>query len=93
MKVKLASVGNPDFGQHPDQPLYGCEADKIVPVKSFKEASELCQQFIEDNDLGAGNWSGGEIFNDKNEVIAHVSYNGRVWEGQRWNPDSKEIKL
>lgn len=95
MKVKLASVGNPDFRQDPDQPLYGCEPNKIIPVKSFKDARELCMKFIEENDLGSGNWDGGEILNDKDEVIAHVSYNGRVWEGKptAWNSNVKEITI
>lgn len=93
MKVKLASIGNPDFRQDPNQPLFGSESNKIVPVKSFKEASELCVKFIEDNDLGSGNWYGGEIYDDKGKVIAHVSYNGRVWEGQNWSTHAVEIKF
>lgn len=93
MKVKLASIGNPDFGQDPDKPMYGCEPNKMVKVKTFKEASEACVKFIMDNDLGSGNWFGGEIYDDNNKVIAHVSYNGRVWEGQYWNSKTKEIKI
>lgn len=93
MKVLLASCGNPDFGQDPDKPLFGCERNKWVVVKDFKEASEQCQKFIEDNELGGGNWSGGKIINDKLKIIAHVSYNGRVWEGEHYSADAKEIKL
>lgn len=93
MKVRLSSVGNPDYGQNPNQSLYGSEPNKTVTVKSFKEASKVCQKFIEDNDLGGGNWDGGLILDDNNKVIAHVSYNGRVWEGESWTSNTKEIKF
>lgn len=93
MKVKLASVGNPDFGQDPNRPMWGCEKNRTVTVASYKEASEVCSKFINDNDLGGGNWTGGEIYDDKNKVIAHVSYNGRVWKGDFNNEPREEIKF
>ncbi len=95
MKVKLSSVGNPDFGQNPNQRLYGSEKNKVVTVTSFKEASDVCRDFIDNNDLGSGNWSGGEILDENNKIIAHVSYNGRVWEGRigDWNGNTKQIEI
>ena len=90
MKVKLSSVGNPDFGQNPNKPMWGVK-NKTVKVNSFKEASAVCQKFIDENDLGGGNWTGGEILDENNKVIANVSYNGRVWEGESNNPVRKEI--
>lgn len=93
LRVTLASVGNPDFNQNPNRPMWGCEKNKTVTVASYKEASEVCSKFINDNDLGSGNWAGGEILDDKNKVIAHVSYNGRVWEGKSWSSTTKEIKF
>jgi hypothetical protein len=93
MKVKLSSVGNPDFGQNPNQPMYGCEKNKTVKITSFKEAKEICMKFIKDNDLGGGNWNGGQIMNDEGVIIAHVSYNGRVWEGADYSTDAKEIAI
>jgi hypothetical protein len=61
---------------------------------SYKEASEVASKWISDNDLGAGNWSGGEIA-VKGTVVAHVSYNGRVWEvskdSPKWSNNAKEI--
>lgn len=92
MKVKLESVGNPDMGQDPNKPMYGCEPNKVVPVKTFKEARDACMKFISENGLGAGNWSGGQILDD-DKVIAHVSCNGRVWEGESWTAETKEIKV
>lgn len=91
MKVTLSSAGNPDHGQNPNQSLFGCEKNKSIKVNSFKEASDVCKKFIDDNGLGSGNWEGGQIFDDAGKQIAHVSYNGRVWEGKTWTPNAKEI--
>lgn len=96
MKVLLSSVGNPDFGQNPNESLYGCEHDMEVEVDSFEKASLLCQEFIRRNDLGGGNWSGGLITEGKKK-LANVSYNGRVWKIEKGAPqysgNNKEIKL
>jgi len=93
MKVILSSIGNPDFRQDPNQPLFGCEPCKTLPVSSFKEARDLCVKFIGDNDLGSGNWNGGQILDENEKIIAFVSYNGRVWEGSDYSKDAKEIKI
>lgn len=93
MKVVLASVGNPDFNQDPNRPMYGCEKNKEVKVETFKEASETCVKFIIDNDLGSGNWAGGDIKDDTGTVIAMVSYNGRVWKGSSLTGTNEEIKF
>ena len=39
MEVILASRGNPDHFQDPEQPVYGCESDSKVTVNSLEEAS------------------------------------------------------
>ena len=93
MKVKLSSVGNPDFNQDPNRPMYGCARNKIVPVATFKEASEVCMKFIADNNLGGGNWSGGDIADESGKVIALVSYNGKVWKGSTLTGRNEEIKF
>lgn len=49
--VELSSVGNPDFGQDPSKPMYGCEPNKNVPVSSFKDAAKKCVDFTSRNDL------------------------------------------
>lgn len=53
-------------------------ANKQVSVKSFAEAATLCREYIHDNELGAGNWAGGQVFKGTQQV-ARISYNGRVW--------------
>lgn len=83
--VKLASVGNPDFGQNPNEPLWGAEPDKEVQVKDLREASIVCREFISDNDLGSGNWVGGQVYEDGKQ-IARISYNSRVW---KYEPEKK----
>ena len=50
-----------------------------VEVKSLAEASQTCRQFIDEYDLGGGNFSGGEVKHN-GIVIARVSFNGRVWD-------------
>ncbi len=76
-KVTLSSVGNPDRGQSPGRSLPGVKKITLV-VRTMKEASEACQKYIAANDLGGGNWSGGDIICD-DKIVARVSYNGRVW--------------
>lgn len=75
--VTLSSAGNPDFRQDPSRSLPGVRK-KRVPVTSLCEASAQCRAYIEANDLGGGNWTGGQVFAGKIQ-IAQVSYNGRVW--------------
>jgi len=77
MKVKLASCGNPDHFQDPDLPMYGCESNHYITVKTLEEASTVCRKFIERNYLGGGNWSGGKIY-ENNKYIAQISYSGKI---------------
>lgn len=87
MKVKLSTCGNIDHNQDPTKPLFG------IPVEtkecgSFEAASNICQEYIFQYEIGGGNWTGGQIYSDKGEQIARVSYNGRVWDMQ-----GKEIAI
>ena len=83
MKLILSSVGNPDHNQNPNKSMFGCEPNKEITVSSFKEASEKSRAFINKNGLGAGNWSGGDVIDEETgNIIARVSYNGRVWNGK-----------
>ena len=78
-RVRLASVGNPDFGQNPRARKYGAAPNRWQKVGSIAEASSACRQFIADNELGGGNWSGGDVQDASGKVVARISYNGRAW--------------
>ena len=77
MRVVLRSVGNPDFGQDPTRELWGCEPRRVENVSNFKEASDVCLKFIRENNLGGGNWAGGDIYSG-HERVGKVCYNGRI---------------
>ena len=76
--VELSADTNPDFGkdswegQVKIKPIY-------ETVRTMADASKAVRRFIEKNNLGGGNFTGGRVWDDREEV-AHVSYNGRVWE-------------
>lgn len=78
--VTLASVGNPDFDQDCTRPLPGV-GNATVVVESISEAAAECRKFIDENELGAGNWAGGLVMDSRGQAIAEVSYNGRIWLG------------
>ncbi|MDH5784846.1 MAG: hypothetical protein OEZ16_04460 [Chromatiales bacterium] len=82
MEVILASCGNPDHFQDPDRPMWGCEDNCKITVKSLDDASAKCREFIERNELGSGNWAGGDVYED-NKCIAQIGYNGRVIQSQQ----------
>ncbi|MBC8551916.1 MAG: hypothetical protein ISR69_14800 [Gammaproteobacteria bacterium] len=77
MKVELASCGNPDHFQDPNQPMYGCEDNHYITVKTLEEASIVCRNFIERNFLGGGNWIGGKVY-ENNDCIAQISITGKI---------------
>jgi hypothetical protein len=60
-------------------------------VNSLLEAKNLTQQFIKEYSLGGSNWIGGRVIDNDNNFIAHISYNGRVWESEDY--PSKEIEI
>ena len=79
-RVLLANVGNPDFRQDSERPLPGSRSGLWVKASSLREAAEICRTYIHDEDLGGGNWAGGEVqLRETNETVAEISYNGRAW--------------
>lgn len=89
MIVTLKADPNPDFpvGEWPGHVRI---EEKTVGVSSFDEARRVCREFIEENDLGGGNWTGGQIWDD-GAPVAYVSYNGRVWRGALGTWPTEEI--
>jgi hypothetical protein len=76
--IRLSSVGNPDFGQYaPLSPPEVFEADTL------KEIRDAARTYIEKWDLGGGNWDERKaLVREGKKVVAHISYNGRVWAGR-----------
>jgi len=74
--VVCKSVGNPDHRQDPDKPI---SPQNFYAVNTLQEASDKCSEYITEWDLGGGNWAGGDVYDVDGKIIAHVSYNGRVW--------------
>lgn len=66
---------------------------KRTQSKSLKEASNMVKAFIEKNNLGSSNFTGGTILDENFNFCAHVSYNGRVWANKEGERPSREILL
>ncbi|MCA1064796.1 hypothetical protein QTG56_24630 (plasmid) [Rossellomorea sp. AcN35-11] len=75
----MSSVGNPDFGQDPNNSLLGVP-NETRKINSLEEASQACSEYINTYGLGGGNWSGGYVYDTKHKQVAYISYNGRIWE-------------
>ncbi|WP_439479166.1 hypothetical protein [Chryseobacterium aquaticum] len=60
-------------------------------VNNLLEAKNLTQKFISEFDLSGSNWVGGRVIDEKNNFIAQISYNGRIWESE--NYPCKEIEI
>lgn len=79
-KVVLSACGNIDHYENPyDNIVNGVRVNsEIVEFNSIEECQKAVRAYIEENDLGGGNWDGGQVFeNDKQ--IGFISYNGRYW--------------
>lgn len=72
-RLKLASAPNPDHDE-----WFSPAPTRYVTAKSLKDASMKCRSYIEEFNLGAGNWVGGQVSQDTKR-IAQISYNGRIW--------------
>lgn len=87
LKVYLSNVGNPDRFQDPDRPLPGTRSGYWVEVADIESASKACRDYIDENDLGGGNWPRAEVRDlATDEVLGHISYNGRFWEEELGAP-------
>lgn len=83
LRVLLKACPNPDHGQYGSM---GIPAVK-VPVANLEEAVKKCREFLEEENLGGGNWAGGDVFDAKDKKIAYISFNGRVWKSRKFPCD------
>ena len=91
LKLHLESCGNPAYWQDPERRLMGVTGSFVV-VDTLEEAREKCRAFIDDNELGSGNWAGGLVFANDHPV-AYVSYNGRLWTGETESFKNARLQL
>ena len=91
-KVMLSARVNPDFGRGGINNYWNRNIKpRPCPAKSLRDASECCRLFIQMNELGGGNWTGGDVFDESGAKVAIISYNGRVWTPDPNWKDRKEI--
>ena len=83
-KMRLSSVGNPDFGQY--APL---SPARVVRADTLKEMRAACEAYIEEFDLGGGNWIEPIVY-DGDLVVGKFSYNRRLWKGLGRGIESRE---
>lgn len=57
---------------------------RSFPVTSWEQVSAAYRSTIEALSLGASQTPPCKIIDDHGNVFAHVSYNGKVWRGERW---------
>jgi hypothetical protein len=63
-------------------------------IESLKHGVKLCLDFISEFSLGSSNWMGGLVVDDNFNFVAHISYNGRIWDNTEENWEiAKEISL
>lgn len=79
--VSLINRGNPDLGQSPTKPLPSSRCYKKA-CRSVLEARRFCLEYISKYQLGSSHWCGGQVTNALGRPVAHISYNGRLWQPQ-----------
>ncbi len=74
-RVKLRSVGNPDFGQY--API---SVPEVREANTLRDIQKIVDDYIARWDLGGGNWPPTPI-TQGNKTVAWISYNLRLWDG------------
>lgn len=74
--VMCKSCGNPDLGECPYEEI---ALPMFVQTNTIEECSEAVREYIKDNNLGSGQWCGGQVYEEKVGYIGRISYNGKFW--------------
>lgn len=82
-KVTLSAHGNIDHGEDPYATLPGVYQG-VKEADTIEELQQIVRTYIDENDLGGGNWTGGKVFDGEKE-IGRISYNGRYWTKDVWD--------
>ena len=83
-EVELSAESNPDYDKSSHEGSVNIKSYK-VKAKSIENARDIVVAFIMENDLGSGNWSGGNVYKNGKKV-GHISYNGRYWDDTKKPP-------
>ena len=74
--VMLRSCGDIDYGECPYEEI---APPIFVQTDSIEKCSEAVREYIEDNNLGSGQWCGGQVYEEEVGYIGKISYNGKFW--------------
>lgn len=79
-QVILSAYGNIDHNENPYSNVVNGNSIPIIKtvVDTIEDCQNLVRTYIDEFDLGAGNWTGGAVY-DENGYVGKVSYNGRFW--------------
>lgn len=75
------------------EPLVAVVGNRYHAVTSWRDVSVAYRRTIEALDLGSSRAPACDILDGTGQIVAHVSYNGRVWLGARrdWQPGSQPL--
>lgn len=68
--------------------IFLCVGGNAYHVTSFAQASQMFCIARDTNGEGASNTPSPLIVDDAGSVVAHISYNGRVWPGNTWTVEA-----
>lgn len=89
LTIQLKNVGNPDYRQDPTRRLPGVP-NLTLRVATLAEAGTAARAYIEEHELGMGNFQGW--IKKGRKVVAYLAYNGRAFnpEGLRRLTEEEE---
>lgn len=92
LTVRLSHCPNPDIGGGYWETPIDPRKPQHVLVNSLPNAQQTVRDYIERNNLGSGNWNGGDLRLD-GKTIGRISYNGRAWrlDNSPMPPDAPEL--
>lgn len=74
--VDLSTCGNIDYGQNPYEPMYGVSS-YMFKCQTIEEGIQEVRRYIELFDIGSGNWIGGQVYDENDNLIGRIHYNGK----------------
>lgn len=90
MAVYLGAVPNFDYAQHGDPRGWVSVAPHWFRVEDLAAAQDAVRIFCDKHSLGGGNLVPAYVAKD-GQLVAKVSYNGRIWEVADGRETGKEL--